>query len=126
MKNKKESICIISAFYNEQHNLRKFIMNFEISRSKLIKIGYITKLILVNDGSKDNSKKKVQEIIKSKKYIKLINFKKNYGQQLAIYVALKKEKADFYGVLDSDCQHDSNHFINMVRNLKLRKVDLVH
>ena len=71
MKNKKESICIISAFYNEQHNLRKFIMNFEISRSKLIKIGYITKLILVNDGSKDNSKKKVQEIIKSKKYIKL-------------------------------------------------------
>ena len=88
MKNKKKNICIISAFYNEEQNLRKFINNFDIARSKLIKKGYLVKLILVNDGSHDNSKKIVQEVIKFKKYIKLINFKKNYGQQLAIFSAL--------------------------------------
>ena len=48
--------------------------------------------------------------MQSKKYIKLINFQKNYGQQLAIYSALKREKADFYGALDSDCQQDPKLF----------------
>ena len=57
MKNKKKSICIISAFYNEEQNLRKFIKNFDLARSKLIKMGYVPKLALVNDGSYDNSKK---------------------------------------------------------------------
>ena len=125
MKNKKKSICIISAFYNEEQNLRKFIKNFDLARSKLIKMGYVPKLALVNDGSYDNSKKIVQEIMQSKKYIKLINFQKNYGQQLAIYSALKREKADFYGALDSDCQQDPNYFIKMISKLKLRKVELI-
>ena len=55
MKNKKHSICIISAFYNEEHNLKKLINNFDMLRLKLIKIGYIQKFLLVNDGSDDNS-----------------------------------------------------------------------
>ena len=57
MKNKKKSICIISAFYNEEENLEKFIKNFEMTRSKLLKMGYSINLILVNDGSTDKSKK---------------------------------------------------------------------
>ena len=125
MKNKKHSICIISAFYNEEHNLRKLINNFDMLRLKLIKIGYIPKLLLVNDGSHDNSKTIVKEIIKSKQYIKLINLKKNYGQQIAIHTALKKEKMDFYGVLDSDCQQNPNYFIQMISYLKSKEVDLV-
>ena len=38
----------------------------------------------------------VKKKISSKKFIKLINLNKNYGQQIAIYVALKNEKADFF------------------------------
>ena len=55
MKNKKNSICIMSAFYNEEENLEKFIKNFEITRSQLVKKGYSVNLILVNDGSTDKS-----------------------------------------------------------------------
>ncbi len=125
MKNKKKNICIISAFYNEEQNLRKFVNNFDIARSKLIKKGYLVKLVLVNDGSYDDSKKIVQDLIKFKKYIKLINFKKNYGQQLAIFSALEGEKADFYGALDSDCQQDPNYFIKMINKLSLGKFELI-
>ena len=125
MKNKKKRISIISAFYNEEQNLRKFITNFDNTRSKLIKKGYSIKLVLVNDGSDDNSEEIVQKFIKKKKYIKLINLKKNYGQQLAIFFALKSEKADFYGALDSDCQQDPKYFIKMIEILSSKKVQLV-
>ena len=116
MKNKKKSICIISAFYNEEENLAKFIKNLEITRSKLLKMGYSVNLTLVNDGSTDKSINIVKKN-SSKKFIKLINLNKNYGQQIAIYVALKNEKADFYGALDSDCQQDSNLFIKFLNNV---------
>ena len=125
MKNKKKSICIISAFYNEEKNLEKFIKNFEMTRSKLLKMGYSINLILVNDGSTDKSVKIVKKKISSKKFIKLISLNKNYGQQIAIYVALKEEKADFYGALDSDCQQDSNLFVKMINRLKSNKLELL-
>lgn len=125
MKNKKKKICIISAFYNEEKNLRKFINNFDTTRSKLNKMGYLIKLVLVNDGSYDNSIKIVKEMMETKKYIKLINFKKNYGQQLAIYCALKSEKADFYGALDSDCQQNPNYFISMISKITFEKAELI-
>jgi len=125
MKNKKKSICIISAFYNEEENLAKFIKNLEITRSKLLKMGYSVNLTLVNDGSTDQSINIVKKKNSSKKFIKLINLNKNYGQQIAIYVALKNEKADFYGALDSDCQQDSNLFIKMINRLKSNKLELL-
>ena len=71
MKNKKKRISIISAFYNEEQNLRKFITNFDNTRSKLIKKGYSIKLVLVNDGSDDNSEEIVQKFIKKKKIYKI-------------------------------------------------------
>ena len=94
----------MSAFYNEEENLEKFIKNFEITRSQLLKKGYSVNLILVNDGSTDESIKIVKKKISSKKFIELISLDKNYGQQIAIYIALKEKKADFYGAIDSDCQ----------------------
>ena len=67
MKNKKKSICIISAFYNEEQNLKKFIKKFYKLESKLTKKGYLINLILVNDGSTDKSAEVIKDFIRSKK-----------------------------------------------------------
>ena len=88
-------------------------------------MGYSIKLVLVNDGSIDRSTEIVKENIKSKKFIKLINLKQNYGQQVAIYLGLKAVKANFYGVLDSDCQQNPSFFIKMLDHLKKKELDLV-
>ncbi len=125
MKNKKKSICIISAFYNEEENLEKFIKNFEITRSQLLKKGYSVNLILINDGSTDESIKIVKKKISSKKFIELISLDKNYGQQIAIYIALKEKKADFYGAIDSDCKQNSNFFIKMIDRLRSNTLELL-
>ncbi len=125
MKNKKKSICIISAFYNEEENLENFIKEISKIKSRLNRSGYLMNLVLINDGSVDRSAEIVKKNIKSQKFIRLVNLKKNYGHQIAIYLGLKVFKSDFYGVLDSDCQHDPNFFIKMLKHLKKNDLDLV-
>ncbi len=125
MKNKKKSICIISAFYNEEQNLKRFIKKFNRVKLKLIKMGYTINLIMVNDGSTDKSIEIIKKILKLKKNIKIVDLKKNYGQQIAIYSGLKEGKSQLFGVLDSDCQQDPNYFIKMINLLETKKLDLV-
>lgn len=125
MKNEKKSISLISTFYNEKENLEKFVDSFEITKLKLEKLGFNVSLILVNDGSTDGSYEIAKRIISYKKFVQLISFEKNYGQQFAIYEALKKNESDFYGALDSDGQQDAEFFIPMIRKLESKNLDFV-
>ena len=125
MHNKKKTISIISAFYNEGENLIKFIKSFDKARTVLLKDGYNVNLVLVNDGSTDNSVITIKKIINKKKYIQLISLTKNYGQQIAIFTGFQKIDSDYYGAIDSDGQQDPKHFIQMMKNLKHKKFDIV-
>lgn len=82
-------------------------------------------MILVNDGSTDGSYDIAKKIILLKKFVQLISFEKNYGQQFAIYEALKIYEADFYGALDSDGQQDAKLFIQMIDKLKSKNLDFL-
>ena len=68
MRRKKKIICIISAFYNENENLVRFISTFDKARVLLLKEGYVVNLVLVNDGSTDNSLNTAKRIRKKKIY----------------------------------------------------------
>ena len=43
------------------------------------------------------------------------NLTKNYGQQIAIYAALREVNSDYYGAIDSDGQQDPSLFLKMIR-----------
>tara|TARA_B110000238_G_scaffold185921_1_gene214589 strand:+ start:1791 stop:2726 length:936 start_codon:yes stop_codon:yes gene_type:complete len=122
---KKKTISIISAFYNENDNLTKFVNSFDKARTLLIKKGYKVNLVLVNDGSTDNSIYTIKKLIKKKKYIELISLTKNYGQQIAIFTGFQKANADFYGAIDSDGQQDPRYFVQMIEKIKDNKFDIV-
>ena len=72
---------------------------------------------MVNDGSTDNSISIVKKLKNKRKYIKIISLTKNYGQQIAIFTAIKKFDADLYGAIDSDGQQDPKYFIKMLYQL---------
>ena len=122
---KKKTISIVSAFFNENDNLTKFINSFDKARTLLLREGYKVNLILVNDGSTDNSIYTIKKIIKKKKYIELISLTKNYGQQIAIFTGFQKVTSDFYGAIDSDGQQDPKYFVQMIKKLKHNKFDIV-
>ena len=81
------SISIIVPCYNAE----KFIIkNISLLIKKIDKLKVRNEVILINDGSTDNTYDKIKKI--KKKSIKIINLKRNYGKSFAIRQGIKKAK----------------------------------
>ncbi len=80
-------------------------------------------IIVVDDGSKDNSKR----IIKNyKKKIKFINLKKNIGIEKSVNLAIKKSLGKFIIRLDSDDIFLEDILYENIRKLKNKNIDFVY
>lgn len=86
-------ISIVIPIYNEEKQL---FNNLNFVYSKLKKVNKKFEIIIINDGSKDNSLKIIKKFIKiDKKNIKLINIKKNIGVCRAISKGFKMARGKF-------------------------------
>ena len=96
------SISIILPIFNEERRIKENLI--KIKKFNLAKFIKIKEFILVNDGSKDNTKNIIDNFIKKNKKtiknLKLINHKKNLGKGAALKTGIKKAKNDW--VLTSD------------------------
>ncbi len=63
-------------------------------------------IIFVNDGSQDNSLEKLRALHKKEKRVKVINFRKNFGQSPAISAGFDHCSGDVVVTLDGDLQND--------------------
>lgn len=106
-------LSIIVSVYNEQDIIDKFWQELSIQISK---VSLDTEVVFINDGSIDQSKSKLQNII-SRTNIKtrLINFSKNFGHEAALIAGIDNAKGDIIVCLDSDLQHPPVLIHDMVK-----------
>jgi glycosyltransferase involved in cell wall biosynthesis len=116
-------ISVVSPVYNSEKTIKKFILTLV---KHLKKIHQKYEIVLINDNSKDNSKKIVNKI--KKKNIVFIDLKKNIGQHKALIKGLKKAKGNTIITLDSDMQDSPSYittiFLKYKKNSKIYMVDL--
>ncbi len=98
----KKTLSIISPVYNEEGNIAIFYTTVSNVLTNLNKYEY--EIILVNDGSKDNSLIAMLEIATKDKRVKIVNFSKNFGHQMAITAGMDNSKGEAVIILDSDLQ----------------------
>lgn len=67
---------------------------------------YTFELILVNDGSTDDSWKVLEELASQHAHIVAIDLRSNYGQDNAILAGLRQVKGSFVVIMDDDLQHN--------------------
>ena len=106
------SLSIIIPTFNDGKIIRKKIL-FLINKIKQLKINY--EIIIINDGSIDNTKLEILSI-KNKK-IFLINNSKNKGKSFSIKKGLKKSRFKHVILIDSDLPYFSK-FNLIVSKLK--------
>ena len=94
-------ISIVIPIYNEEANIDKLT---ESILAALSDIEY--EVLFINDGSTDNSEKKIQEKIKVNSHIKLINLRRNYGQTAAMQAGFDHSKGEIIVPMDGDLQND--------------------
>ena len=81
-------------------------------------------IILVEDGSPDNSWNTIEEICKNDSNVKGIKLSRNFGQHYAITCGLNTAKGDWIVVMDSDLQDMPEEIPNLY-NKALEGYDIV-
>ena len=72
-------------------------------------------MIFVNDGSKDNTILELKKLVeKDEANIKVVNFSRNFGHQIAVTAGLDNTNADYVAIIDADLQDDVNAIYKMV------------
>jgi glycosyltransferase involved in cell wall biosynthesis len=75
-------------------------------------------IIFVNDGSYDTTRLKAEEICKNDDKIKLLNFSRNFGHQMAITAGMKKSIGDAIIIIDADLQDPPEVILKMIEKWK--------
>jgi len=107
---KNYTISLIIPAYNEGKTIARTIKSiFEIDYP------YIKEVIVVNDGSTDNTKEIVSKLLKKYSKLKLINNKKNLGNAAKSQnVGLKYATGELIAVLDADSYPSKDSIKKMV------------
>lgn len=108
-----DKISIISPVYNAEECLEELVKQIKLNLKKYKKK---IEIILINDCSTDNSWIKILKIKKKNKFLKIYNFKKNFGQQYAFRYGAERATGDKIFFLDCDLQHHPKFFSEFLNN----------
>lgn len=93
------SISIIIPLYNEEKNISVLLDQFST-----IALPPLSEIILVNDGSTDDTESMVKNSLKTNDFLKLISFADNQGQTAAIKAGIDVSSGEVIVIMDGDLQ----------------------
>ena len=108
-------VSIIIPLFNEEKSIKNVINRIDNR--------FLTEIIVVDDGSSDNSVKKVQEI--KNQNVKIIRHKTNKGYGAAILTGIKHATGDVIITIDSDGQHNPEEIPNLINPILCNQADIV-
>ena len=93
-------LSLVVPCYNEEGNVYAFT---EQARKILQGIEY--EIIFINDGSKDQTIRKLKDIkAEGKDNLTIINFSRNFGKEAGIYAGLQHVTGEYAVIIDADLQ----------------------
>ena len=105
-------ISVVSPVYSAENILPELISRIE---SSLLKITPNFEIILVNDGSKDDTWNKIESLASTRPHLKGINLSRNFGQHYAITCGLDHAHADWVVVMDCDLQDQPEEIVKLYK-----------
>ena len=104
----KEVISVIVPCHNEETTIEPFINEMAMIERQMpfIELEYL----FVNDGSSDETLKKLKEIAKRDEKYKYLSFSRNFGKEAALFAGLEHANGDYVVVMDVDLQ-DPPHLL---------------
>lgn len=113
------TLSIVAPVYNEHLVVREFITRLLLVLNQLKSDDKIKdfEVVLVNDGSTDNTIQILEEICSSEKNIVCLDFTRNFGHQLAISAGIEFAKGDTLVIMDSDLQDPPEELPRLLNEL---------
>lgn len=120
--NYKKDLSIIISLFNEEESLGELV---EWIEKVMIKEGYSYELIMVDDGSRDGSWKKIRELSERNKNIRAVSFRRNYGKSAALYTGFNLAEGRVVVTMDADLQDSPEEIPQMYDMVVSQGYDIV-
>ena len=96
-------LSIVVPIYNEAGNI---VLLYDRIAAVMTDYGRSFEVIFVNDGSRDSSEAELTAIAKQDRRVKVINFRRNYGQTAALMGGFNAARGEVVVPMDGDLQND--------------------
>ncbi len=115
-------VSVIIPTYNELENVP---LLYDELRSTLEQAERTFELIFVDDGSTDGTVAGLRELAASDSRVKIVLFRRNYGQTAAMQAGIHYAEGDYLVTIDGDLQNDPRDIPMMLAELD-QGYDLIH
>jgi len=115
-------LSVVVPVFNEEDNVQTLAA--EIIQS-LERAGLDGELLFVNDGSRDATAARLDEICRSQPRVRALHLAANFGQSGALYAGLRAARGRAIATLDGDGQNDPADIPRLVERLRQGDVQMV-
>lgn len=115
-------LTIVVPLYNEDESLPELV---EWIHRVCSEQGYDYEIVMVDDGSSDNSWKVLTELQQKYSSIKGIRFRRNYGKSAALNEAFQAAQGEVVITMDADLQDSPDEIPELMRMIREDGYDLV-
>ena len=116
------NLSIIIPLFNEEESLPEL----EAWIRRVMEENKFTyEIVMVDDGSTDQSWAVVEQLTQKNPYVKGVKFQRNYGKSAAMYIGFKTAQGDVVITMDADLQDSPDEIPELYRMIKEEGYDLV-
>lgn len=106
---------VVAPVYNEEETIRAF---YDRVTAVMRSTGESYELVLINDGSHDRSYEILAALHEEDSHVRVIDFSRNFGHQMAISAGLDYARGQAVAVIDSDLQDPPEVILDMIAKWK--------
>ena len=97
------SLSVVVPLYDEGANVVRF---YDRLKPVLDKIGRSHEILMIDDGSKDDTFARLKELCGRDPHLRAIRFRRNFGQTAAMAAGIDHARGDVIVTMDGDLQND--------------------
>jgi glycosyltransferase involved in cell wall biosynthesis len=116
-----KSITIVIPVYNGASTILNLVQTVltELNQLKV-------EIVLVNDGSKDNSQVVCHQICQTYSNVKFLNLRKNFGEHNAVMCGLNYATNEYVAIIDDDFQNPPSEILKLLNTALKDDYDVVY
>ena len=122
---KPRDLSIVAPVFDEADNLRPLYERILVAMDDASSAALDWELVLVDDGSEDNSRERITELCARDSRVHGIFFEHNCGQTAALSAGFQFAAGTLIATLDADLQNDPIDLAGMIKRLREEERDAV-